>query len=95
MSIWLDTETKAMLQQCPPEKLAPPTTGLFTLVLLRRGNDANRLVRALTRISGTSPGKAIDLSKRQCPLAVASGLSLGDVMLGNSSWCAAIRFPCS
>jgi hypothetical protein len=82
MSIWLDTETKAMLQQAPPEKLAPPTTGLFTLVLLHKGKDTNHLVRALARIPGISPGKAIDLSERQCPLPVVSGLSLGDVMLG-------------
>jgi hypothetical protein len=82
MTEWLDTETKAMLQQVPPEKLAPPTTGLFTLVLLHKGKNTNRLVRALTRIPGISPGKAIDLSERQCPLPLVSGLSLGDVMLG-------------
>jgi len=80
-SKWLDTETKAMLQQAPPEKLAPPTTGLFTLVLLHKGKDTN-LVRALARIPGISPGKAINLSERHCPLPVVSGLSLGDVMLG-------------
>ena len=82
MTEWLDTETKAMLQQVPPEKLAPSITGLFTLVLLRGGNDTNRLVRALARIPGISPGKATDLSEQRCPLPVVSGLSLADVMLG-------------
>jgi hypothetical protein len=36
MCKWLDTETKAMLQQAPPQKYAPPDTGMFTLVLLKR-----------------------------------------------------------
>ena len=31
---WLDTETKALLQRSPPEKLAPPDTATFSLVLL-------------------------------------------------------------
>ncbi len=31
---WLDTETKALLQRSPPEKLAPPDTASFSLVLL-------------------------------------------------------------
>jgi hypothetical protein len=31
---WLDTETKALLQRSPPEKLAPPDMATFALVLL-------------------------------------------------------------
>jgi hypothetical protein len=82
MCQWLDTETKAMLQQAPPETLAPPYTGLFTLVLLQKGEDMTRLVRALTRIPGVPPRKAMDLAARHCPLPATGGLSLGDAMLG-------------
>jgi hypothetical protein len=79
---WLDTETKAMLQQAPPEKLAPPDTGMFTLVLLQKGEDASRLVRALARILGISPRQPEDLASRNCPQSIVSSLSLGDAMLG-------------
>ncbi len=41
MSTWLDTETKALLQQVPPEKLAPPDTGKFTLVILHKKQAAS------------------------------------------------------
>jgi hypothetical protein len=82
MSEWLDTETKAMLQQAPPEKLAPPDTGMFTLVLLQKGNDLTRIVQALTRIPGLSREKAEHLAKWACPLRVAGNLSFGDAMLG-------------
>jgi hypothetical protein len=82
MFTWLDTETKAMLQQAPPEKLAPPDTGMFTLVLLQKGNDLTRIVQALTRIPGLSREKAEHLAKWACPLRVAGSLSLGDAMLG-------------
>ncbi len=42
MSTWLDTETKALLQHVPPEKYAPPATGTFALVLLKKGEDLVR-----------------------------------------------------
>jgi hypothetical protein len=79
---WLDTETKAMLQQAPPEKLAPADTGMFTLVLLQKGNDASRLVRALARILGVSPRQPEVLAARTCPLSIVSSLSLADALLG-------------
>jgi hypothetical protein len=83
MSTWLDTETKALLQQVPPEKYAPPTTGTFALVLLKKGKDFVRLAEAFTRIPPhLAPAKAADLVTRSCPLPIASGLSLGDALLG-------------
>ena len=54
MSEWLDTETKAMLQQTPPQKLALPDTGIFALVLLQKGNNPTRIRRALARIPGVA-----------------------------------------
>jgi hypothetical protein len=82
MSEWLDTETKAMLQQSPPEKLAPPDTGMFTLVLLEKGNDRDWITRALRRIPGMRVERATVLAERSCPVVVAAGLSLADAMLG-------------
>jgi hypothetical protein len=82
MSNWLDTETKAMLQQVPPGKLAPPETGIFTLVLLRKGNDRNWVIRALTRLPGMRQERAMSLASQSCPLPVARSLSLADAILG-------------
>ena len=82
MSKWLDTETKAMLQQSPPGKCAPADIGEFTLVLLKRGRDLDRLLRALRRIPGLSRAKAVETAARMCPVPIASGLSLADAMLG-------------
>jgi hypothetical protein len=83
MSTWLDTETKALLQHVPPEKYAPPATGTFALVLLKKGNDLVRLAEAFTRIPPhLAPAKAADLVARSCPQPIAIGLSLGDALLG-------------
>jgi hypothetical protein len=82
MSTWLDTETKALLQQVPPEKLAPPDTGKFTLVILDRKREANwrRVAQVLMQIPGISPMKAILLST--CMLKpIVSGLSLPEALL--------------
>jgi hypothetical protein len=81
-SPWLDTETKALLQQSPPEKYAPPDTGIFTLVLLRKGNDLTRLAQALARVPGLSSEKAERIVSSCCPLPVARSLSLHDALLG-------------
>jgi hypothetical protein len=82
MCEWLDTETKAMLQQAPPEKYAPANTGLFTLVLLTRGNSHDRLIQALTRIPGVTRAKAVEVAVCMCPVPIVCSLSLGDAMLG-------------
>jgi hypothetical protein len=79
---WLDTETKAMLQQAPPEKLAPADTGVFSLVLLDKKENGPRIIRALSRIPGVAPPKAEDLARTACPVAVVHGVSLPDAMLG-------------
>jgi hypothetical protein len=81
-SKWLDTETKAILQPAPPDKLAPPDTGVFTLVLLRTGNDLNWVIRALMRLPGMRQERAMFLASQPCSLPVARSLSLADAMLG-------------
>lgn len=82
MNKWLDTETKAMLQQSPPGKYAPADTGVFTLVLLKKGGDFDRLLRALRRIPGLSRAKVVETAACMCPEPIASSLSLADAMLG-------------
>jgi hypothetical protein len=82
VSPWLDTETKAMLQQVPPEKYAPSDTDTFTLVLLRKGDSLRRLAQALEKVPGLSSEKAESVASSCCPLPVARGLSLYDALLG-------------
>jgi hypothetical protein len=81
MSTWLDTETKALLQQIPPEKFAPPDTGTFTLVLLEKGRDVVRVAQSLARVSGVREEKVKHLVSQCCPVPVASSLSMADALL--------------
>lgn len=83
MSSWLDTETKALLQKLPPEKLSPSDTASFTLVLLSiYGRDNARVLRAITKIPGHPQNAAHGVLARALPLAVKSGVSHGDALLG-------------
>jgi hypothetical protein len=81
-SKWLDTETKAILQPALPDKLAPPNTGIFTLMLLRKGNDHNWGIRALMRLPGMRQERAESIAAQACPSPVVRSLSLADAMLG-------------
>ena len=83
MSSWLDTETKALLRKSPPDKLAPPDTAGFTLVVLSiYGHDNTRIVRAINRILRTSQDAAHRLLKNPLPFAVKAGLLHADALLG-------------
>src|SRR6266446_6326341 len=79
---WLDTQTQALLQGEPPQKLAPPTTAEFGLVLLRKGMDHRRLVRAVSRINDCSDLAAASLLGQPLPLIVNPDLEYGDALLG-------------
>ena len=82
MSRWLDAETKAILQGVPPEKLAPPDTIGFMLVLLFKGNDDARLRRALAKAGCANPSLAETILASRCPVHVSNGLTVEDAMLG-------------
>lgn len=82
MSEWLNTETKALLQNVPPEKLAPPDTVGFTLVLLSRTEDQKRLRRALTRAGCNQAAASQIVLTGLCPQVVAVGMTAEDAMLG-------------
>jgi hypothetical protein len=82
MMDWLDTETKALLQKLPPEKLAPPDTVAFTLVMLAvRGQNRHGLVRAVRQAAQVSAEEAERILTRGLPLSVKTGLSYADAQI--------------
>jgi hypothetical protein len=73
---WLDTETRALLQRSPPEKLAPPDTTAFALVLLAdRGHDHHALVGAVQRAAQASAEEAERILSCPLPVSVKNNLS--------------------
>ena len=80
---WLDTETKALLQRLPPEKLAPPDTATFALILLAvEGHDHNAVARAVQRVAKASGDGVERLLSGRLPICVKKGLSYPDVQIG-------------
>lgn len=83
MKTWLDTETKAILQKSPPNKLAPPSTEGFTLVLLSINPDQpERLIRAMQRIRLESKQQATAHLNQKIPLVLKNGLAESDALVG-------------
>jgi hypothetical protein len=82
MIAWLDTETKAILRPSPPEKIAPPITATFALVLLAIRGDASRLCQAVERIRGRSREDARRVVAHSLPVVVQRGLAQEDALLG-------------
>lgn len=80
---WLDTETKAELYKHPPERLAPPITDSFAVVVLAQGTPTSfvRQVRAFDKVLGTSRTDAEDQTKRTPPFVLKRSLSLSDALL--------------
>ena len=79
---WLDTETKAILQREVEPKLAPPKAGEFGLVLLRKGDDQPRLVRAICRINGCGERDAGVLARSAAPVTINAGLTEPEAIFG-------------
>ena len=79
---WLDTQTKEILQKVIEPKLAPPKTAEFTLVLVRKGKDHGRLVRAIYRINECDELQAVKLAARRTPVRVNSDLTEEDALWG-------------
>ncbi len=83
MSSWFDTETKALLRETPPTKLAPSDTVAFTLVALTiRDRHSRRVVRAVERILDIPDEDALRLVARPLPFPVKRGLSHADAAFG-------------
>lgn len=79
---WLDTQTKEILQKVAEPKLAPPIAVEFTLVLVRKGADRDRLVRAICRINECKEPEAVKLAARRTPVRINSDLSERDALWG-------------
>ncbi len=79
---WLDTETKEILQKEHEPKLAPPKAAEFALVLIRKGTDQQRLVRAIRRINECSESEAIELARLPAPATVNPGLTQEEALFG-------------
>ena len=83
MKTWLDTETKALLRKSPPNKLAPPNTKGFTLVLLSiYRHQPDRLIRAIQRIRPDSREEAHARLNQKMPMSLKHGLTESDALLG-------------
>jgi hypothetical protein len=79
---WLDTETKALLQGSPPEKLAPPDTEAFTLVLLAtRGTNPIALLRSVQRAALVSADEAERILSRPLPTPVKQAITYLDAQI--------------
>jgi len=83
---WLDTQTKALLQRAAPEKMSPPDTATFSLVLLAiERQKHNRVVQTLCQIFGVSLGTAhhiLDILANEQPKVLKHGLSYPDALMG-------------
>jgi hypothetical protein len=83
MTFWLDTETLALLQKSPTDKLAPADTIAFTLVALTISDRCSkRVVRAIERILDVPPEDARHLLARPLPFPVKRELSHADAAFG-------------
>jgi hypothetical protein len=79
---WLDTETKAILQREQEPRLAPPKAAEFALILIRKGTDDRRLVRAIRRINECDESAAIELSRLSTPVTINPGLNEAEALYG-------------
>jgi hypothetical protein len=78
---WLDTQTKELLQG-RDDKLAPPKTAEFALVLLRKGPDRQRLIEAIVAINTCSESSAAILADRATPVTINPGLKEEEALWG-------------
>jgi hypothetical protein len=79
---WLDTQKKEILQKVGEANLTPPYTAALTLVLVRKGTDHDRLVRAICRINECDEPEAVKLAAQRTPVRINSDLSEGDALWG-------------
>jgi hypothetical protein len=79
---WLDTETKALLQGIPPEKLALPATATFTLVLLEVGElGYDAFINAIQRAANISTDEIARICGHRLPVPIKKGLSYPDALI--------------
>jgi hypothetical protein len=79
---WLDTQTQELLHGAPPPRDAPSKSAEYALILLQKGCDEPRMVRAVTRISDIDPAAAAELISRTPPTVIHRDLRYEDAVLG-------------
>jgi hypothetical protein len=79
---WLDLQTREILQPTPPEKIAPPTSPDYSLILLAGGKDRFAMLRAVQRVNDCDGSAAAKLLKGRLPLVVNPDLSYHNALLG-------------
>ena len=79
---WLDTETKEILGRENEPKLAPPKAAEFGLVLIRKGSERQRLVRAIRSINHCDEPSAMQLARQPVPVTINAGLSEEEALWG-------------
>src|SRR5688572_6551966 len=79
---WLDTQTKELLQKGSDQKLAPPKTAEFALVLIKKGPDQQRLVEAIAEICKCNEAEASILASRATPVTISFDLTEEEALWG-------------
>jgi hypothetical protein len=74
---WLDTETKAVLCPDPPEKLVASATVSFSLLLVTKGKDEQRIADIVSAIQRSAPPKTLDY-----PFVVGQQMNLEEALAG-------------
>lgn len=83
MTSWLDTQTKAILDQTPPNKLAPPDTKSYSLVLISVfRHQPERLSRAIRRIYPDSWEQAQVRLSHPMPVVLRHQMTMSDALMG-------------
>jgi len=79
---WLDTETKEILQKTQEPKQTLSKVAEFALVMIHKGVDSRRLVRAICRINECGTAKALELAHQPSPLVLNPDLTHAEAVLG-------------
>jgi hypothetical protein len=79
---WLDTQTKEILQKEHESRLSPPKVAEFALVLVRKGQDHDRMVQAVSEINHSSETDATGLVNRPTPITINPDLTEEEALWG-------------
>jgi hypothetical protein len=83
MTAWIETETRALLKRCPPQKYAPADTSAYSLVLnVVQEERWPRIAAAFYRACGLSEDKAREILANPLPAVLQSGLCYEDAAIG-------------
>jgi hypothetical protein len=79
---WLDTETQVILQKAHEPKPVLAKAGEFALLLIEKGNDKLRLLRAIGRVNDCDEAKCMDIAAYPTPVIVNGGLTESEALFG-------------